>query len=147
VKFLDHLFGKLGLRPERLTDKQFMLAKQAEWDVDMRGHPDLEHARLAQAHWDAGRLVEAHEHFTWAIHHAPEDAALWLNRGNLLFQMGRFREAQADFKVAKQHGSDLDPALFGLARMIELLGGPESPRLARFAARKRAEPRDPEGGA
>lgn len=49
MKFLDHLFGKLGLRPDRLTDKHLMLAKQAEWDVDMRGHPDLEHARLAQA--------------------------------------------------------------------------------------------------
>ena len=138
MRFLDRLFGTLGKQPQELTDKALYLAKQAEWDVDLSSSAADEDARAALLHWDAGRWQAAYDRFPLAILQREEDAILWLNRGNLLAQMGYYREAWADFTKARCL-ADLPPELLVTARMIELLGGPESPRNARHAARKRAD--------
>lgn len=137
MRFLDHIFGTLGKQPQDLSAKALHLVKQAEWDMDLSSSPADEAARAAQLHWEAGRWQAAYDHFTLAILQREDDAILWLNRGNLLAQMGYYHEACADFTKA-QSLADLPPELLVSARMIELLGGPDSPRNARHAARKRA---------
>ncbi|MHB1082568.1 MAG: tetratricopeptide repeat protein [Prosthecobacter sp.] len=136
MRFLDRVFGALGLRAEQLTEKQLKLVKQAAQDIDCTGHPDLQAAQRAQLLWDAGRLDEALDQFALAILHAPQDAILWLNRGNLQFQMGRFHDALDSFESAEQLDPTMDPVLLVNARMIRTLGGPDSPTLVRMAARK-----------
>jgi tetratricopeptide (TPR) repeat protein len=136
MRFLNRVFGVLGLSPYALTEKQHRLVMQAEQAVDLSGHVDLQAAQRAQLLWDAGRLEEALDEFALAILHAPQDAILWLNRGNVQFQMGRFHEALDSFENAEEIDPTLDPVLLANARMIRTLGGPDSPALARLAARK-----------
>jgi len=136
MRFLDRVFGVLGLSPYHLTDKQHRLVMQAAQDVDLSGLPDLQAAQRAQLLWDAGRLDEALDQFAVAILHAPQDAILWLNRGNLQFQMGRFHDALDSFENAEEIDPGMDPVLLANVRMIRTLGGPDSPALVRLAARK-----------
>ncbi len=88
----------------------------------------------AQKLWDGGDFEGALAAYTSLISNSPQSALLYLNRGNLLKQMGRTHEALADYALAHRYGPDLPAMLFASEMMILQLG-PDNPSFQRSAAR------------
>ncbi|MBU3666482.1 MAG: tetratricopeptide repeat protein [Chthoniobacterales bacterium] len=90
--------------------------------------------------WKLGDSETALDKFNTAIEYSPERADWFLNRGNLLAELGRYSDALSDFERALQINPALDDGvLFVIYHMIKQLGV-DSPAL-KIVAEQNSEQR------
>jgi tetratricopeptide (TPR) repeat protein len=132
--FLNRVMTKLGFRREmsasEALDHLNTLKPGQRAAVGLAGQGVCP----AQKLWDAGDFDGALAAYTAMLEAAPCVALLYLNRANLLKQMGRTHEALVDYERARHYGPDLPEVLFASEFMIRQLG-PDHRSFQRSAAR------------
>lgn len=96
--------------------------------AEVFGEEDTERAaeqyfESAISAWKTASLDRALDNINTAIEYSPERADWLLNRGNLLFELGRYSDALSDFERALQLSPSLDDGmLFFNYHTIKQLG-------------------------
>jgi predicted Zn-dependent protease len=112
------LLGELAWRRGRGDEAIVHVARAVELA------PGFEAARvfLTRILVEADRLVEARDHATWLVNHAPDEAGLQMLRASVLVKLGEQDEARAIYEAMIARGEASAPVWLNLGHVAKTLG-------------------------